>query len=806
MRLDRLIASLACAAGILLGAGPPVFAQSGPTVLSADAKLLRDTVVSVSINGHPVIPSVPVVEVPGLGFAIGKADYDTLGLHAARPWMAVRGEEEYVVLNRVKGLSLSFDAQQLALAMQADISLFTNTRVQVYTEKAPDIKPASTGAYLNYDFAATSRAGSHLGTALLELVGFSPYGSLVSNHVLARSNETFSLNQQTPSSVRLDSYFQVDRPGSMQRFRLGDSISASSGMGRSVNFAGLKFGTDFSLNPNLVSMPLLQSGGSARVPSTVDLYVNGSLQRRVDVPAGPFTLDQIPVVTGNGNARIVIRDPQGREQIIEQPFYRTPAQLRPGLATYSVDLGALRKQYGLASNEYGERFFVGSGRLGLNDWLTGETRLEAMQSGPRGLGVGFIANLGAGHAFAPTFQWSQNHAAKGWGAQLGYSFNGNSLRLAAQLERYSADFAQVGFAPGELAVEQRALLSAGLRLGALTDLGFFLSQNTPRGTDRARIASLSLSHRLAKDWTVTGNVSHTLTHNPSGVATSKTTSGTVILNYVHDNQTSVSVGTQTTDNGLDRNSTAHLRVSRRPDIDGGWGAEIEVGNQRQLRLRGELLGSSGAATAEVAQFPNDSTVALRVSARGAVAAIGTSVTTSRRIEDSFILVRAPDAPEEYVMRGGRRYKLNAQGEAIMEHVQPYQQTRVAIVPVGLPLELEIGKAEERIAVPAKAGVVLNMNIRRNLPASFALLIDGKPPQSGSKVQISDKEFVVGLEGLVYIPDIMQLGGKAGALQGRFLGVGTGGANERKPAGLGCSFTLPIATGTTLIDWGEIACK
>jgi outer membrane usher protein len=806
MRLRRLILSMLCVAGFVVAASGLAHAQTGPIVLPPDAKLLRDTVVSVSINGHPVIPSVPVVEVPGLGFAIGKSDYDTLGLHAARPWMAVRGEEEYVVLNRVKGLSLAFDSQKLALAMQADVSLFNSTRVQVYTEKPPEIRRANTGAYVNYDLVASSRAGTQLGTAVVEAVGFSPYGSLVSNHLLARTNSPLSLSQQPSSSVRLESYYQLDRPDALQRIRLGDSISASSGMGRSVNYAGLKFGTDFSLNPNLVSMPLLQANGSARVPSTVDLYVNGSLQRRIDVPAGPFTLDQIPAVTGNGNARIVVRDQQGREQIIEQPFYRTPTQLRPGLASYTLDIGAQRQNFGLASNEYGDRFGVISGRLGLSDWLTGEARLEAIQAGSRGAGLGFISNLGSGHALAPTFQWSHSPNGNGWGAQLGYTFIGNSLRLAAQLERYSAGFTQVGFGPNEIAVEQRAFLSAGLRLGLLTDFGIFISQNTPRGSDRVRIGSLSLSHRIARDWTVTGNVSHTLTLNSSGANTSKSTSGTVILNYVLDNQTSVSAGGQLTDNGSNRTHSGSVRVSRRPEIDGGWGAELELSDPQQMRLRGEYLGRSGTVSAEVAKFPSDSTAALRVSAQGAIAAIGGGVTTSRKIDDSFILVRAPDAPDEYVMRGGRKYKLNSSGETVMERVQPYQQTRVAVVPVGMPLELEIGKAEERIAVPAKAGVVLDLNVRRNLPASFFLMIAGKVPNSGSKVLISNKEFTVGLDGLVYIPDIMAIGGKLKPLEGKFIGFGSNSDLNKKITGLGCTFTLPLATGTTLIDWGDITCK
>ena len=61
--------------------------------------------------------------------------------------------------------------------------------------------------------------------------------------------------------------------------------------------------------------------GEAVLPSTVDLYVDNELRMRREVPSGPFSIQDLPVMTGQGDARLVVRDILGREQVITQPFY-----------------------------------------------------------------------------------------------------------------------------------------------------------------------------------------------------------------------------------------------------------------------------------------------------------------------------------------------------------------------------------------------------------------------------------------------------------------------------------------------------
>jgi outer membrane usher protein len=752
---------------------------------------LIDTVVSVSINGHQVIPSVPVVEVPGLGFAIALSDWESLKLHAAKPWLAVRGEVDYVILDRVKGLAVTYNPRTLAIALQADLKLFNHTAVQVYNESGPRTQAAGYGGYLNYDLNGYGNKDTRQLGASFEAVGFTPFGSLVHTQVLNRFSGTAPLG--IAQDVRLSTHYQFDQPDKTWRLRLGDSIASAGSWGRGVNYGGIKFGTDFSLNPNLVTLPLLQANGAASVPSTVELFVNGTLQRRIDVPAGTFSLDQIPSVTGNGNARLVIRDQYGKEQIIEQPFYRAPTQLRPGLLDYSVDIGAQRRSFGIISNDYGDWVAAGTLRAGLTNWLTAEGRVEANRANLKNAGLGAVVALGAGHTFAPSAQFSQSALGEGWGAQAAYSYTGQMLRLAARYEQYSDKYQQLGFAANELPVVSRSFLSAGLRLGFGSDVGVFLTDSTPRGllAQRLRLASVSMSQRLSRDWIMSATFSRTL---PVGTQLANN-SLNVALNYTASENTIVSASSALAQGNGSRNDYHALRLSQRAPVDGGLGVDLEVGSRESGRARAEYLSRTGLVATELTKFPTDSTVAVRVSAQGSIASVDGSLNMARRIDDSFVLVKAPEAPGETVVRGGRRYKLDENGQAVVERVQAYQQTRVGVEAKDLPLELQIGRGEERVSVPAKAGVVLNMQLRRALPVSFVLKAPKGLARPGTKVTFGSKQVLVGLDGLVYIDNINDFVTSGNALRGRY----SDGTTD-------CHFELPKPEGTTIIDMGEIQCS
>ncbi|GAA5543929.1 hypothetical protein D8666_23545 [Ochrobactrum soli] len=125
-------------------------------------------------------------------------------------------------------------------------------------------------------------------------------------------------------------------------------------------------------------MPLPELLGSPAVPSTADVYIDNARRAISNVASGPFSITILPVVTGAGTARMVVRDVLGPETVTEAPFYASADLLAKGLADFFAETGFARRYYGTESNDYDGRI-VGGGTL--RDGLTSNTTIEGHVEG-----------------------------------------------------------------------------------------------------------------------------------------------------------------------------------------------------------------------------------------------------------------------------------------------------------------------------------------------------------------------------------------------------------------------------------------
>ena len=157
-------------------------------------------------------------------------------------------------------------------------------------------------------------------------------------------------------AVRLESTWTYDRPEKLSSYRLGDCINKSGNWGRPTRFGGIQWATHFATQPGYITFPLYALRGEAALPSTVDIYVNNNLRTRQEVPTGPFEIVNVPMVTGQGEIQLVVRDYLGRETLITQPYYVSPTLLKKGLHDFSYELGSIRQNFALESASYGPTF------------------------------------------------------------------------------------------------------------------------------------------------------------------------------------------------------------------------------------------------------------------------------------------------------------------------------------------------------------------------------------------------------------------------------------------------------------------
>ncbi len=97
-------------------------------------------------------------------------------------------------------------------------------------------------------------------------------------------------------------------------------------------------------------MPSLQ--GSARVPSTVDLYINGVNIYNQRLALVDYNLLMGAQIQQAGNAQIVVEDVLGNRSVQSFPIMVTNRLLRSGLNEYSVAAGKLRYNYNVDSSDY----------------------------------------------------------------------------------------------------------------------------------------------------------------------------------------------------------------------------------------------------------------------------------------------------------------------------------------------------------------------------------------------------------------------------------------------------------------------
>ena len=281
--------------------------------------------------------------------------------------------------------------------IQAPTKLFKANALNGLQQKKTVLTPSSRGVFVNYDLSMIQNSSDQevRRIGLFEMVAFNEWGS-GSTNFLAQYNQVAN----SPEWIRLDSYWRKDDPNKMHTLTLGDTYSRGTGWSGGVRFGGLQWGSNYSTQPEFVTLPLMSMAGEAALPSTVDLYINNALRLQREIPPGPFSIDEIPTVTGDGQAKLVVRDILGREKIITQNFYSSQQLLRVGLNQYSLEFGAIRENYGRSSNDYGRMMTAATWRRGLSNRFTLQTHAQALSDqGLLGLGT-YSVLPGGGNAFS----------------------------------------------------------------------------------------------------------------------------------------------------------------------------------------------------------------------------------------------------------------------------------------------------------------------------------------------------------------------------------------------------------------------
>ena len=729
----------------------------------------------VSVNGNAKANIVPFMIMPDGSIVISGSELKEIGLKLPQG----TSDTQSIDLSTLPGVKVAYNdaTQKIDLTVPNELLLaaVVDGRGEVTFEKP---QRSDFGVLLNYLGFVSSDVTSGLrqvdNVALsLDTRIVSPFGSLEQSGIVQQAN-----GRET-EIYRLDTQFSYTDVDLATTFRLGDTISVAAPWARPIRLFGLQGVSNYAVRPDIVTAALPSFDGSAEVPTTLDVYVNNVKTYSRDVLAGPYSLRNIPGVSGQGDVEIVTRDVTGREVRTRLPFFATSSLLNPGVYEFGAQLGYARYFYAVSNFTYGDKpLGTASLRAGVTDWLT----LEGYGEGGAGL-----ENLGGGATLK--------------------LFNFGTLTLAAQASRFKSEFGYQPYIAFDTTIgDYRLAFSSQRTIGPYEDLASVTAEpvagsgsfglfswdrdqspaawteedarraRPSRAIDRVSISTsgpfeqsrISLSYasveRASGDNSqlVSALYSQSLTRSMSLFV-----NGTLDLASNSSAFLSVGLSGSLDDVSVSSGSTFSQRGGVSSSLSAGRGLSSEpgsVGWRIGAAASGTELVAGSAAAAYMTDFARFGLSGTATSnerrgegeIEGSIGMIGTSLAFGSRVDGAFAIADVGQPGIDVLQNGRRVGTSNFLGNVLVPLV-PYQPNSVSVDLTKISDELIFSSTDERVVPGYGSGIRLTFKPAVNGRSAIIALVDGDgvelPAGLLGKLERTGDDVVVGRGGEVFASDL-----------------------------------------------------
>jgi outer membrane usher protein len=637
-------------------------------------------------------------------------------------------------------ITFTLDEAEIRLIISADPGLLRPTELAISNPRPPGWTVSSNNAFfLNY---SANWSTDHTTTG---------YGELGAHVFGALFQSAASIDQAGAVTPGLTS-LTIDQVRGRRRWAFGDTIGRSTTLGSSPVVGGFSVSTQQDLDPYYALYPMPQIRGAVRTPSTADVYVDGRLVSSVRLPPGRFTLNDLPIETGLGNARVIVRDAFGRQQAIDLGFYLSTQLLKGGEQDYSYVAGLERTSTG-TTVDYGRKMGTAVHNVGLTDSLTIGLQAEGAKDVAMA-GAGFNARLwrlgtfGAEGLASQTGNKDQGFAATGvysflstwFSTELRGTWIGPKFR---NLFLEPADRAQVNADVSvSISLARLGSLNLGGTLGGPEALAARISQidpdllgRLPDDLKRRLQDALATQHdkllRLGYTLPLTSRTQLSANATRVQKAGSPTTwEGFASLTISLGWRTVASAVTTVDATG---EALTSVNVQRSLPLGPGFGFRIDADAQDPYRTEGifEVQGRRGIVGVRADGSRDDKTVGT-INFAGSLVAIGGQVLLSRPVDDGFALVKVPDSPGVRVLANNQPVgRTGRRGSLFVPDLRSYLSSPIGIVQDDLPVEVKLGAISQDIAVPYRGGAVVLFEATVIRALTGRLDVGGKPPEYGT---------------------------------------------------------------------------
>ena len=718
---------------------------------SSKAKSDETLLLEVQVNGHSIgkigeftLRDGKLMAQPG--------ELRQLGLRI--PNALVSDPGGLIALSDLPGLTWSIDQKNQELHVTVADAGLLPTELQLDesgTSSGRRVIESGTGVTLNYDTVGTFAGGQASAIGSLDSRAFSPWG-IVSSGWLAYTGAA-SRGSSAYTAIRLDSAYTFADVNTLRRYSLGDFITGGLAWTRPVHLEGAQIRSDFSMRPDLITFPLPSVTGSAAVPSAVSVLADGNLVASSQIAAGPFEIPQLPVISGAGMISMTVTNALGQQVTLTQPFYASTALLAPGLQTFAVQSGLVRRNWGSASNDYGKISGTAIYRRGLTPKITVEGSVEGTPGTfmAGGGGVVQVGNLGDLNFAAAVSNGLGNPSAQ---LSAGAQHIGRKLSLGASAIIAGRHYRDVAAMNGDAVLRKQINAFASLSLRRFGSAGAAYAgidqdpsptqvQQGALAPERSQVVSANYSfqfHRVSIYASEFTNIAGT--GGNSGLQ--------VGLTIPFGRRSGISVSATSDGN-------AQVQTQQSVSLIGEWGyqAYLSVGDSDHEFGQLQYKSPVGLFTAGVDSSPGQTTV--RLESQGAFSFVDRGLFPSNTIYDSFAIVDTNPMPHVHVLQENRDVgTTNSSGRLLVPDMRSFDLNHIAIVATDVPPDATISDDSRSMRPQDRSGVVVRFSIKFSHGALLGLVDDtGVPIPLGSTASLgaTGATVPIGYDGDAYVEDL-----------------------------------------------------
>ncbi len=654
------------------------------------------------------------------------------------PPAAVWSNQAFCRVADIEAVDLRFDSERQEVWLEAAPEAFRATELDLSQNRFVAPVAPSLGGFFDYSLNASSdfAGGSDLG-GRFEVGLFGSLGTL---------STEIAATDDARSVTRLQTTWRHDLAVRMERFEIGDSVTPSGDWWQGVFFGGAQWRSNFTTQPGFRPYPLPSFAGEATLPSQLELYFGEVLRLREDIPNGPFSLRNLPVVNGQGSYRLVVRDYLGQEIIYTADFYSTPVLLRQGIREFSHGLGWIRQNLGQASNDYGRLAYVGTERLGLSNRFTLELHGELLEE-QQTLGVGGILlspRLGVFHA---SYAASSDSAGAGHLISYGFDRQAGRINIGLREQRASSAFSRLGASLGERSSARDTRARLSVSLGPLGSLSLAYGKRSRHSGASLETLSASFGARLGRSLFL--NLSALESRTPD-----RDRSILLSLSRLLGPARSAGLSTRYDRDGATVGINFRQATLNGPSL--GYSLSAESGRESRVEAALEKKTTSGTLRLRAAQIGD--TTAARLNLSGTLVALGAKIYAARSSPRSYGLVSTRGFAGVGVYHQNHFVgRTNTKGFLLVPGLLPFQENSIRIDEQDLPFGALLETVEQDVSTYERSGIVIDFAITQSRQALVVLHDEfGELIPAGARVRsvTSGLSFPVAYRGEVFLTGLV----------------------------------------------------